>query len=102
MFRPFTRQSLLEVERLQEERKRAAAAGGPLEDEPAAANADLEAGKSLPLIYGEPAAELLNTPLEDLDSFYLHTRKVGAAAVPPPRRRRPAASPLSSPSRRSS
>lgn len=76
MFRPFTHQSLVEMERLQEERKRATEAGGPLEDELAAPNADLEAGKSLPLIYGEPPAELLNTPLEDLDSFYFHTQKV--------------------------
>lgn len=76
MFRAFTHQSLVEMERLQEERKRASEAGGPLEEEPAAPNADLEAGKSLPLIYGEPPAELLNTPLEDLDSFYLHTQKV--------------------------
>lgn len=80
MFRPFTHQSLVEMERLQEERKRATEAGGPLEEEPAAPNADLEAGKSLPLIYGEPPAELLNTPLEDLDSFYFHTHKV---SLPP-------------------
>lgn len=76
MFRPFTQQSLVEIERLQEERKRAPVAEGPLEEEPAAPNADLEAGKSLPLIYGEPPEELLNTPLEDLDSFYFPTHKV--------------------------
>lgn len=76
MFRPFTQQSLVEIERLQEERKRAIDAGGPSEEEPAAPNADLEAGKSLPLIYGEPPAELLNTPLEDLDSFYFRSHKV--------------------------
>lgn len=31
---------------------------------------DLEAGKPLPFIYGEPRPELLNTPLEELDPFY--------------------------------
>ncbi|CAB1425268.1 unnamed protein product [Pleuronectes platessa] len=31
---------------------------------------DLEAGKTLPFIYGEPPAGLLNSPLEDLDPFY--------------------------------
>lgn len=76
MFRLFNHQSLLELDRLQEERKRTTEAGGRLEEEPAAPNADLEAGKSLPLIYGDPPAELLNTPLEDLDSFYFHTHKV--------------------------
>uniref|UniRef100_A0A3Q3NMP5 Sodium channel protein n=1 Tax=Labrus bergylta TaxID=56723 RepID=A0A3Q3NMP5_9LABR len=31
---------------------------------------DLEAGKTLPFIYGEPSSDLLNTPLEELDPFY--------------------------------
>nr|XP_046270867.1 sodium channel protein type 4 subunit alpha B isoform X2 [Scatophagus argus] len=31
---------------------------------------DLEAGKPLPFIYGDPPPELLNTPLEELDPFY--------------------------------
>lgn len=31
---------------------------------------DLEAGKPLPFIYGEPPHELLNVPLEDIDPFY--------------------------------
>lgn len=34
------------------------------------AASDLEAGKPLPFIYGEPPHELLNVPLEDLDPFY--------------------------------
>ncbi|NXJ12970.1 SCN4A protein, partial [Odontophorus gujanensis] len=33
-------------------------------------NSDLEAGKNLPLIYGDPPLELIGTPLEDLDPFY--------------------------------
>ncbi|KAM6966795.1 sodium channel protein type 4 subunit alpha B [Tautogolabrus adspersus] len=31
---------------------------------------DLEAGKTLPFIYGDPPSDLLNTPLEELDPFY--------------------------------
>lgn len=68
--RPFTRESLAEIERREEERKKAAEVEGHEEQEPAAPNADLEAGKNLPMIYGDPPPELLNTPLEDLDPFY--------------------------------
>lgn len=72
-FRPFTQESLAEIERLKEEAtKKAAAVEGHAgkEEEPAAPNAGLEAGKSLPMIYGDPPSEMLNTPLEDLDPFY--------------------------------
>lgn len=81
MFRPFTQQSLAEIERFREERNKAAEVGGHEEEEPAAPNADLEAGKSLPLIYGDPPPELLNTPLEDLDPFY-KAQKVSPAVCP--------------------
>uniref|UniRef100_UPI003AAE2239 sodium channel protein type 4 subunit alpha A n=1 Tax=Centroberyx gerrardi TaxID=166262 RepID=UPI003AAE2239 len=69
-FHLFTPESLAEIERLVEERKRAAEVDGHEEDGPTAPNTDLEAGKSLPMIYGDPPPELLNTPLEDLDPFY--------------------------------
>lgn len=39
------------------------------EDLPTAAS-DLEAGKPVPFIYGDPPSEFINTPLEDLDPFY--------------------------------
>lgn len=81
MFRLFTQQSLVEIERFREERNKAAEVGGHEEEEPAAPNADLEAGKSLPLIYGDPPPELLNTPLEDLDPFY-RAQKVSPAESP--------------------
>ncbi|XP_023263513.1 sodium channel protein type 4 subunit alpha A-like [Seriola lalandi dorsalis] len=69
--RPFTQKSLAEIERLKEEREKAAEVEvGQEEQEPAVPNADLEAGKNLPMIYGDPPPELLNTPLEDLDPFY--------------------------------
>lgn len=77
VFRQFTQQSLVEIERLKEESKKATEVGGHEEEEPMAPNADLEAGKSLPLIYGDPPPGLLNTPLEDLDPFY-KAQKVSA------------------------
>lgn len=70
VFRPFTQESLAEIKRLEEERKKSAEAEGHGEGEPVGPHPDLEAGKSLPLIYGDPPPELLNTPLEDLDPFY--------------------------------
>ncbi|KFP04767.1 Sodium channel protein type 4 subunit alpha, partial [Calypte anna] len=42
---------------------------------------DLEAGKNLPLIYGDPPPELVGTPLEDLDPFY-KDKKVRAELSP--------------------
>uniref|UniRef100_A0A7N8XS83 Sodium channel protein n=1 Tax=Mastacembelus armatus TaxID=205130 RepID=A0A7N8XS83_9TELE len=65
-----TPESLAEIERLKAERKKAEEVEGHEDEEPAVPNADLEAGKSLPMIYGDPPSELLNTPLEDLDPFY--------------------------------
>ncbi|NXR57402.1 SCN4A protein, partial [Rhadina sibilatrix] len=44
-------------------------------------SSDLEAGKNLPLIYGDPPLELIGTPLEDLDPFY-KDKKVRAGALP--------------------
>ncbi|XP_020773995.1 sodium channel protein type 4 subunit alpha A [Boleophthalmus pectinirostris] len=71
VFRPFTQASLEEIKRLQEESQKAAAVEGHEEEEEAEGpNPDLEAGKPLPLIFGDPPSELLNTPLEDIDPFY--------------------------------
>ncbi|KAM7370577.1 hypothetical protein PAMP_010109 [Pampus punctatissimus] len=75
-FRRFTQESLVEIERLQEERKKATEVDSDEEEEPTAPHADLEAGKNLPLIYGDPPPELLNTPLEDLDPFYKAQKSV--------------------------
>lgn len=69
-FRRFTRESLAEIERLEKERKRAAEVEGHKEEEPSAPNRDLEAGKNVPMIYGDPPPEFLNTPLEDMDPYY--------------------------------
>ncbi|CAJ1080118.1 sodium channel protein type 4 subunit alpha A [Xyrichtys novacula] len=70
VFRRFTPESLVEIERLKEEGKKAEKVESHEEEESVGPHADLEAGKSLPLIYGDPPPELLNTPLEDLDPFY--------------------------------
>ncbi|XP_009869724.1 PREDICTED: sodium channel protein type 7 subunit alpha [Apaloderma vittatum] len=40
------------------------------EEEEIKPSSDLEAGKNLPLIYGDPPLELVGIPLEDLDPFY--------------------------------
>lgn len=60
----------MEIQRLAEDRQKAAEVEGHEGGEPSAPHPDLEAGKNLPLIYGDPPPELLNTPLEDLDPFY--------------------------------
>lgn len=70
VFRHFTRQSLAKIERLKEETLKAAEVGAHEEEEPPAPNPDLEAGKDLPRIFGDPPPEMLSTPLEDLDPFY--------------------------------
>ncbi|NXU12740.1 SCN4A protein, partial [Pardalotus punctatus] len=44
-------------------------------------SSDLEAGKNLPLIYGDPPLELIGTPLEDLDPFY-KDKKVRGRTLP--------------------
>ena len=69
-FRLFTPESLAEIERLTKERNGAAEVGDHDEEEPEAPNVDLEAGRGLPMIFGDPPPELLNTPLEDIDPFY--------------------------------
>ncbi|XP_039541380.1 sodium channel protein type 4 subunit alpha A [Pimephales promelas] len=67
--RKFTPESLAEIERLIQERSTREEVDGD-EEEPLAPSNDLEAGNCLPMIYGEPSKDLLNTPLEDLDPFY--------------------------------
>lgn len=60
----------MEIQRLAEERQKAAEVEARDGEEPLVPHPDLEAGKSLPLIYGDPPPELLNTPLVELDPFY--------------------------------
>ncbi|CAL8283104.1 unnamed protein product [Gadus morhua 'NCC'] len=81
-FRPFVPESLAAIERHiaeelarrpRAERRGADGAGGDEDDEPRP-NGDLEAGKSLPFIYGDVPPRLVSTPLEDLDSFYCNQK----------------------------
>uniref|UniRef100_A0A8C9N7I5 Sodium channel protein n=1 Tax=Serinus canaria TaxID=9135 RepID=A0A8C9N7I5_SERCA len=71
--RPFTPASLAAIEQRRAEaealRIRRQQVEMP-EEEEVKPSSDLEAGKNLPLIYGDPPLELIGTPLEDLDPFY--------------------------------
>ncbi|XP_058040067.1 sodium channel protein type 4 subunit alpha isoform X2 [Ahaetulla prasina] len=72
--RPFTRESLKAIEKRIAERE-AEKLKNPHEevldeDKQPKPRSDLEQGKGLPLIYGDPPPELIGVPLEDLDTFY--------------------------------
>ncbi|ELW47111.1 Sodium channel protein type 2 subunit alpha [Tupaia chinensis] len=76
-FRFFTRESLAAIEqriaeekakRPKQERKDEDDENGPKP------NSDLEAGKSLPFIYGDIPPEMVSEPLEDLDPFYINKK----------------------------
>uniref|UniRef100_A0A3B5QHC6 Sodium voltage-gated channel alpha subunit 4 n=1 Tax=Xiphophorus maculatus TaxID=8083 RepID=A0A3B5QHC6_XIPMA len=71
VFRRFTPASLEEIQRRHEaeEKEQQIRKEQNIEDLPKPAS-DLEAGKPLPFIYGDPPAEFLNIPLEELDPFY--------------------------------
>uniref|UniRef100_A0A7N6A4P9 Sodium channel protein n=1 Tax=Anabas testudineus TaxID=64144 RepID=A0A7N6A4P9_ANATE len=75
IFRHFTPASLEEIQRRHEveekeqQRRKEKNIEIAEEDLPKPAS-DLEAGKPLPFIYGDPPTEFINTPLEELDPFY--------------------------------
>ncbi|XP_078147187.1 sodium channel protein type 2 subunit alpha isoform X7 [Centroberyx gerrardi] len=73
-FRPFVPESLAAIERRiaeEEARRPRAERRSDSDDENGPKpNSDLEAGKSLPFIYGDTPPNLVSTPLEDLDTFY--------------------------------
>ncbi|KAK7938670.1 hypothetical protein WMY93_001996 [Mugilogobius chulae] len=72
-FRPFTRESLKAIEnRIAEEKANRPKGEKKKHDdedglEP---SSDLEAGKPLPMLYGDTPKGLVSTPLEDLDPYY--------------------------------
>ncbi|XP_020653693.3 sodium channel protein type 4 subunit alpha isoform X4 [Pogona vitticeps] len=72
--RPFTRESLEAIEKRiaeREAKKLKKHHEEVLEEEPERKpRSDLEQGRNLPLIYGDPPPELIGVPLEDLDPFY--------------------------------
>uniref|UniRef100_A0A3Q3IHV6 Sodium channel protein n=1 Tax=Monopterus albus TaxID=43700 RepID=A0A3Q3IHV6_MONAL len=73
-FRPFVPESLATIERRiaeEEARRPRAERRSDSDDENGPKpNSDLEAGKSLPFIYGDIPPHLVSTPLEDLDPYY--------------------------------
>uniref|UniRef100_A0A3B5A5C6 Sodium channel protein n=1 Tax=Stegastes partitus TaxID=144197 RepID=A0A3B5A5C6_9TELE len=73
-FRPFVPESLAAIERRiaeEEARRPRAERRSDSDDENGPKpNSDLEAGKSLPFIYGDTPSHLVSTPLEDMDPFY--------------------------------
>lgn len=80
-FKPFTPESLANIERRIAESKLKKPPKGDGshrdddEDSKPKPNSDLEAGKSLPFIYGDIPQGLVAVPLEDFDPYYL-TQKV--------------------------
>uniref|UniRef100_A0AAQ5YSS7 Sodium channel protein n=1 Tax=Amphiprion ocellaris TaxID=80972 RepID=A0AAQ5YSS7_AMPOC len=73
-FRPFVPESLAAIERRiaeEEARRPRADRRSDTDDENGPKpNSDLEAGKSLPFIYGDTPPRLVSTPLEDMDPYY--------------------------------
>ncbi|XP_065141735.1 sodium channel, voltage gated, type VIII, alpha subunit a isoform X1 [Paramisgurnus dabryanus] len=79
-FKYFTRESLVEIEkRIAEEKAKpppkpdSSYRDDDDENKPRP-NSDLEAGKSLPFIYGDIPPGMVATPLEDLDPFYMNKK----------------------------
>ncbi|KAG1961460.1 sodium channel protein type 8 subunit alpha [Pimephales promelas] len=79
-FKYFTRESLREIEkRIEEEKAKpppkpdSSYRDDDDENKPKP-NSDLEAGKSLPFIYGDIPPGMVATPLEDLDPFYANQK----------------------------
>ncbi|KAI1884138.1 hypothetical protein AGOR_G00223360 [Albula goreensis] len=72
VFRRFTPESLAEIEKraVEQEAERERTNNTEEAKDLPKPSSDLEAGKVLPFIYGDPPPEMLNIPLEDLDPFY--------------------------------
>lgn len=80
-FHPFSRESLKAIEaRIAEEkaRKPKGEKKKRSDENELKPSRDLEAGKSLPLLYGEVPKSLVSIPLEDLDPYY-NNQKVGGS-----------------------
>nr|KAF6417064.1 sodium voltage-gated channel alpha subunit 4 [Molossus molossus] len=70
--RPFTQESLAAIEQrvVEEEARRQRNKEMEIEEPERKPRGDLEAGRNLPLIYGDPPPEVIGIPLEDLDPYY--------------------------------
>uniref|UniRef100_A0A3Q2CFX2 Sodium channel protein n=1 Tax=Cyprinodon variegatus TaxID=28743 RepID=A0A3Q2CFX2_CYPVA len=80
-FKKFTRESLVVLEqRIKEEKnkkppKQDSSYRDDDDENKPKPNSDLEAGKSLPYIYGDIPKGMVAVPLEDLDPYYLNSQK---------------------------
>nr|XP_056719950.1 sodium channel protein type 4 subunit alpha [Euleptes europaea] len=76
--RPFTRESLAAIEKriAEQEAKDLKKQHEEVLDEAhePKPRSDLEQGKTLPVIYGDPPLDLIGVPLEELDQFYLNQK----------------------------
>nr|KAF6309282.1 sodium voltage-gated channel alpha subunit 4 [Pipistrellus kuhlii] len=70
--RPFTPESLAAIEQrmVEEAARQQRNKEMEIEEPERKPRGDLEAGKNLPLIYGDPPPEVIGIPLEDLDPYY--------------------------------
>lgn len=74
--RPFTLKSLLGIEHRIAEGQAKDSKESCAKAEHPKSQADLEAGKVLPRIFGDIPAGLVGVPLEDIDPFYFNNQKV--------------------------
>lgn len=87
-FKKFTRESLVALEqRIKEEKtkkppKQDSSYRDDDDENKPRPNSDLEAGKSLPYIYGDTPQGMVAVPLEDLDPYYLNSQKVSFQTHP--------------------
>lgn len=76
-FRYFTRESLAAIEqRINEEKAKKSKQERKDDDDEDGPkpNSDLEAGKTLPFIYGDIPPGMVSEPLEDLDPYYINKK----------------------------
>ncbi|KAM9482283.1 sodium channel protein type 8 subunit alpha-like [Clarias gariepinus] len=89
-FKKFTPESLANIEkRIAEEKKKKpvkprsdSSHRDDDDDKGPKPNSDLEAGKSLPFIYGDIPSGMAAVPLEDLDPFYLNKKVYNRVCKP--------------------
>ncbi|KAG2458946.1 SCN2A protein, partial [Polypterus senegalus] len=76
---PFSRESLQAIEKRIAEEKAKKPKGDRHDDDDENGpkpNRDLEAGKSLPFIYGDIPKGMVSEPLEDLDPYYINEKNM--------------------------
>ncbi|KAG7477362.1 hypothetical protein MATL_G00068790 [Megalops atlanticus] len=91
-FKKFTPESLANIEkRIAEEKakkrkKPDSSHRDDDEDNKPRPNTDLEAGRSLPFIYGDIPEGLVAEPLEDMDPYYMNQKVSSPCPLPTPHR----------------